>query len=205
MTLSKRSFKRRKDPVHGHGVGERENREGRGSDHLCPCLNCRNDSLGSQLQRESWNQSQNQPKTKHRKKKQQQLLEGHGWGGRGSFSVKTELKDPTPEHISRQNYNSKRYTHLYVHSTNYLQQPRHRSNLNVHQQMNGLRCGTYIQCNTTQPWKRQNHAIYANKDATRDSHTKSVGQIPYDITSMWNLKYGTDGEFPSWCSRNESN
>lgn len=32
----------------------------------------------------------------------------------------------------------------------YAQQPRHRSNQNVHQQMNGLRrCGTYIQWNTT--------------------------------------------------------
>ena len=29
-------------------------------------------------------------------------------------------------------------------------------------------------------------------DGTRDSHTKSERQIPYDITYMWNLKYGTD-------------
>ena len=31
-------------------------------------------------------------------------------------------------------------------------------------------------------------------DATRDFHTKSEGerQIPYDITYMWNLKYGTN-------------
>ena len=34
----------------------------------------------------------------------------------------------------------------------YSQQPRHRKNLNVHQQMNGLRrCGIYTQWNTTQP------------------------------------------------------
>ena len=31
------------------------------------------------------------------------------------------------------------------------QQPRHRSNLHVHRQMNGLRRGTYTQWNTTQP------------------------------------------------------
>ena len=32
-------------------------------------------------------------------------------------------------------------------------------------------------------------------DATRDYHTEwshSERQIPYNITSMWNLKYGTD-------------
>ena len=34
-------------------------------------------------------------------------------------------------------------------------------------------------------------------DATRDSHTKWIKserewQIPYDITYMWSLKYGTD-------------
>ena len=31
-------------------------------------------------------------------------------------------------------------------------------------------------------------------DATRDFHTKSERerQIPYDITYMWNLKYGTN-------------
>ena len=30
--------------------------------------------------------------------------------------------------------------------------------------------------------------------ATRDSHTKSEreSKIPYDITYMWNLKYGTN-------------
>ena len=34
----------------------------------------------------------------------------------------------------------------------YLQQPGHGSNLNVHQQINGLgSCGTFIQCNIAQP------------------------------------------------------
>ena len=45
--------------------------------------------------------------------------------------------------------------------------------------------------------KEQNNAICSNMDATRDSPTewsKSKGgrQISYDITYMWNLKYGTD-------------
>ena len=40
--------------------------------------------------------------------------------------------------------------------------------------------------------KTQNNAICSNMDATRDYHTKwskseREGQIPYDITYMWNL------------------
>ena len=45
-----------------------------------------------------------------------------------------------------QHYISKEYCSLQY----YLQQPRHRSNLNAHRQMNGLRrCGIYTQWNTT--------------------------------------------------------
>ena len=45
--------------------------------------------------------------------------------------------------------------------------------------------------------KEQNNAICSNMDATRDSHTKwskseRERKIPYDITSMWGLKYGTN-------------
>ena len=45
--------------------------------------------------------------------------------------------------------------------------------------------------------KEWNNAIWSNMDATRDYHTKwskSEGerQIPYDITYVWNLKYGTN-------------
>ena len=45
--------------------------------------------------------------------------------------------------------------------------------------------------------KKENNAICSNMDKTRDSHTKwgkseREKQIPYDITYMWNLKYGTD-------------
>ena len=45
--------------------------------------------------------------------------------------------------------------------------------------------------------KEWNNAICGNMDATRNSHTKWTksereGQIPYDITYMWILKYGTN-------------
>ena len=45
-------------------------------------------------------------------------------------------------------------------------------------------------------WER-NNAICSNMVATRDYHTKRSKsererQIPYDITYMWNLKYGTN-------------
>ena len=64
--------------------------------------------------------------------------------------------------------------------------------------MNGLRgYSPYIQWNTTQPRKEQNNAICSNMDETRDSHTnysksERERQIPYDITYMWYLKYGTN-------------
>ena len=45
--------------------------------------------------------------------------------------------------------------------------------------------------------KEQNNAICSNMDATRDYQTKwskseRERQIPYDITYIWNLKYGTN-------------
>ena len=45
--------------------------------------------------------------------------------------------------------------------------------------------------------KEWNFAICSNMDATRDYYTKwskseRERQIPYDITYMWNLKYGTN-------------
>ena len=45
--------------------------------------------------------------------------------------------------------------------------------------------------------KEGNNAIHSNIDATRDYHTKgsksaTEGQIPYAVTYMWNLKYGTN-------------
>ena len=45
--------------------------------------------------------------------------------------------------------------------------------------------------------KEQNNAICSNMDATRDFHTKRSNsdrerEIPYGITYLWNLKYGTN-------------
>ena len=49
--------------------------------------------------------------------------------------------------------------------------------------------------------KEQNNVICGNMDGTRDSHTKlskseRERQIPYDITYIWNLIYGTNEPFP---------
>ena len=43
-----------------------------------------------------------------------------------------------------------------------------------------------------------NSAICSNMDTTRDYHTKwskseKKKDLPYDITYIWNLKYGTNG------------
>ena len=46
---------------------------------------------------------------------------------------------PIPGHIYRQNCNSKRYIHPFVHCST-IHNSQDRNNLNVHQQMNGLRC-----------------------------------------------------------------
>ena len=94
--------------------------------------------------------------------------------------------NPTPEHLSGQNYNSKRYTHLYVKAQFTI--ARHGNNLNVHRQRNVYRrCDTYTQWNTTQLYKGWTNAIFSNTDATTDSHTKGrlsekERQIPYGIT-----------------------
>ena len=48
--------------------------------------------------------------------------------------------------------------------------------------------------------KRTNNAICCNMDGTRDSHTKGSKSererpMPYDITYIWNLIYGTNEPF----------
>ena len=69
-------------------------------------------------------------------------------------------------------------------------------NLNVHWQMNGLRRGTYNGILLSHKGK-QNSVICSNMDTSRDSHAKwnkseRERQIPYDITYIWNLIYGTN-------------
>ena len=67
---------------------------------------------------------------------------------------------------------------------------------NVPQEMNGLRrCGTYIQQNTTQPQNKimPLAATWMQLEVIILSEiSPEGGQIPYDITCMWNLKQGTD-------------
>ena len=64
--------------------------------------------------------------------------------------------------------------------------------------MNGLgRCGIYTNGILLSHKKEQNNAICSNMDGTRDSHTKwskseRERQIPYDITYIWNLIWGTN-------------
>ena len=45
--------------------------------------------------------------------------------------------------------------------------------------------------------KEQNNVICSNMEGTRGSHIKSERerQIPYDITYIWNLIYGTNEPF----------
>ena len=47
-------------------------------------------------------------------------------------------------------------------------------------QMNGQRCGAYIQWNITQPLKEWNNAICKNMDEPRDYHTREVSQTEKD-------------------------
>ena len=65
--------------------------------------------------------------------------------------------------------------------------------------MSGLRkSGTYIQWNSTQPQKKNEIMLFAATCIQPEIiyHIREVrqweGQIPYNITYMWNLKYGTN-------------
>ena len=82
----------------------------------------------------------------------------------------------------------------------YSPQPRHGNNLNVHQQMNGLRrCGIFIQWNTISQKKKNEilplAATWIQLEAVILGEVKSERErkMPYDITYVWNLKYGTGG------------
>ena len=61
------------------------------------------------------------------------------------------------------------------------------------------------------PKKEQNNVICSNMDETRDPHTNEINHKEknnYDITCMWNLKYGINEpvykiETKSWTYRTE--
>ena len=67
--------------------------------------------------------------------------------------------------------------------------------------MNGLRrCGIYTHGILFSYKNKQNNDIWSNMYGTRDSHTKwskseRERQIPYGITYIWNLIYGTNKPF----------
>ena len=61
------------------------------------------------------------------------------------------------------------------------------------------RCGIYTQWNTTQimpfaaTWMELETLILSEvRQKEKDKYHKRERQIPYNITYLWNLKYGTD-------------
>ena len=122
--------------------------------------------------------------------------------------------NPIPGHILGQNCNSKRYIHAPLCSQqHYSQQPRHGNKLNVHQQLNkrGVCVHVYstVQCVKYRILlchkKEWHNAICSNMDVSRDYHTKwskseRERDIPYGITYMLNLIYGTNEPIykPEW-------
>ena len=106
--------------------------------------------------------------------------------------------NPTPGHISGQNYNSKRYMHPYVHSsTIHSSQDMEATYMSIDRWMDKEDVVHIYNGILLSHKKEQNNVICSNTDATRDYHTKwskseRERQIPYDITYMWNLKYDTN-------------
>ena len=85
--------------------------------------------------------------------------------------------------------------HPSVHWSTVYNSPRHRSNLNVHQQKEWIKTMWYI-CSMeyySAIKKEWNNAICSNMDGPRDCHSEwsksdREGEILYDIPYMWNLK-----------------
>ena len=101
--------------------------------------------------------------------------------------------NPTSGHISRWNYNSKRYMHPYVHSsTIHNIQDIETTYMSINRWMDKDVVHIYngILLSHKKEW---NNAIFSNMDATRDYHTKwsksdRERQTPYANTYIWNLK-----------------
>ena len=126
----------------------------------------------------------------------------------GDFSNKTKqnktpkyritiwFSNSIPGHISRQNYNSKRYMHSYAHSstieniqdmeTTQMSINRGRDKEDVVHIYNGI---NGILLNSTKGW---NNAIYRNMDTTRDYNPNWSENDKYYIIYMWDLKYDTN-------------
>ena len=101
--------------------------------------------------------------------------------------------NPTPGHISGKNYNSNRYMHPNIDSTIHNSQNMEKNYMSINKCINKEDVVHTYNGILLSPNKWSN-AIGSNMDATRDHHTKLAReQIPYDVTYMWNLKYGTNG------------
>ena len=112
------------------------------------------------------------------------------------FPQKTESRvaisssNPTPEHISGQNRNSKRYTHAYVYSSpSDNSQDTETTWMSTNRWMDKK---DVVYIHTVEYYsaiKKWNIAI-SDMDESKAYYTKSdrERQISYDLTYMWNLK-----------------
>ena len=106
--------------------------------------------------------------------------------------------ESAPGHISRENSNSKRYsTPMFIAALFTIaktwKQPKCPSINEWIRKMWDIYTREYYSAKR----KEWNNAICSNMDGPRDYHTKwskseKERQIHYDITYMWNLKYGTN-------------
>ena len=100
--------------------------------------------------------------------------------------------NPTPGHISGKKKTWSKRIHVPQCSLQpCLHEPRHGSNLNVHQQRNGYRCGTYIIGILLSHYKEWNNVICSSVEGPRVSYwvkSDREREISYDIPDMWNLK-----------------
>ena len=103
--------------------------------------------------------------------------------------------NPTPGHISRQNYNLKRHMHPYVHSsTIHDSQDTETTYVSIDRWTDTDMAHTCKRIPLSR--KIQKNAIWSNVEATGNYHPKwseleRERQISHEITYMWNLKYDT--------------
>ena len=117
----------------------------------------------------------------------------------GSSKTKNRItvwtSNPTPGHISRQNYNLKRYMHHSIHSsTIHNSQDMEATWMSLNRWMD-IEDVTHIYNGILLSHKTEwNNAICSYMDGPRDYHTKwsksdREQQTPYDITYMWIIKW----------------
>jgi len=106
--------------------------------------------------------------------------------------------NPTPGHISDKTFTQKRYMHPYVYCSTIHNTQDMETTLMLLDEWIKMMWSIYIiEYYLTLKKNEIMPANCSHMDATRNSHTKwstseRERQIPYDITYIWNLKYGTD-------------